>query len=110
LKLKDKKIAFGLTSSFYAFKNTIEEMKNIIKMGGKIIPIMSKNAYTTDTKYYKAQELIKEIPRITNTEIIYKEEKAEEVEADIVVIAPCSRKPYSKTCLINLRHTGTSGC
>ena len=110
MKLQDKKIAFGLTSSFYAFKNTIAEMKNIIKMGGKIIPIMSKNAYTADNKQYNTAELIKEIIRITDTEIIYEEEKAEEIEADIVVIAPCSRKPYSKTCLINIRYPSTYRC
>jgi len=33
LKLKNKKIAFGLTSPFYAFKPTINEMKKIMSEG-----------------------------------------------------------------------------
>lgn len=99
MKLKDKKIAFGLTSCFYAFKNTIAEMKIIVKEGGRLIPIMTKNAYETDSKYYKADDLKKEIESLSNRKIINTEEEAERVEADIIVIAPCSRKSHCKACI-----------
>ena len=59
MKLKGKKIGFILTGSFCTFKKTIEQMENIIKEGGKIIPIMSYNSYELDTKFGKARRFYK---------------------------------------------------
>lgn len=94
MKLVGKKIAFGLTSTFYAFKNTIKEMENIIAQGGEIIPIMPIDTYKTDSKYYKSEDFIKDIENVANRKIITKEEIADREEADILVIAPCCRKSY----------------
>ena len=91
MKIKGKKIAFGLTSSFYAFKNTISEMEKIIKVGGEVIPIMSMSAYTTDSKFGNTSDFIERIENITKKKVINSILEAEEVEADIMVIAPCSR-------------------
>lgn len=85
MKLNNRKIAFGLTSPLYTFKNTIEEIKKIAKLGGSIIPIMPFDTYK------KASDFINEIETITNNKVIYEEEKAKRVEADIMIIAPCSR-------------------
>lgn len=92
MKLKGRKIAFGLTSSFYTFKATLIEMKKIIAEGGEVFPIMSNGAYTTDSKFGNATDYIKKIEEITNKKIVNSLEEAEEVETDIMVIAPCSRK------------------
>lgn len=86
MKLKGRKIAFGFTDCFYAFKKTIAEMRNIVLQGGEIIPIMPLDTYKT--------HFIKEIEDISNRKIIIDEEEAERIEADIMIIAPCSRKPY----------------
>lgn len=92
LKIKNKKIAFGLTSSFYTYKATISEIKKIVAEGGEVFPIMSIGAYTTDTKFGKAEDFIKRIENITKKKIINNMQEAEDVESDILVIAPCSRK------------------
>ncbi len=102
MNLKNKKIAFGLTCSFYTFKATIAEMKKIVSEGGNVIPIMSKNAYTTNNKFGSANDYIKKIELITNRKVICGVEEAEEVESDIMIIAPCSRKHYSKVCFFYL--------
>ena len=91
MKVENKKIAFGLTNVFFAFEKVIAEMKKIQKYGGEIIPIMSKDTYTTDSKYYKSIDFIKDIEECSNRKIITVEKEAEEVEADILVIAPCCR-------------------
>lgn len=91
MKLKGRKIAFGLTDCFYAFKNTIAEMRDIALEGGKIIPIMPLDTYNTNSKFYKSTDFIKEIESISNRKIIINEEETERVEADIMIIAPCSR-------------------
>ena len=63
LNLKDKNIGFCLTGSFCTFKNTILQMKELTKEAN-IIPIMSYNAYNTDSKYGKASDFVKEIEKI----------------------------------------------
>ena len=90
MKLKDKKIAFGLTNAFYAFDKTIEQMRNIILDGGEIFPIMTIKTYQADNNI----QFVSKIEDITGKKIINSNTEAEKVEADIMVIAPCSRKPY----------------
>ena len=67
---------------------------------------MSYNAYNLDTKFGKAQEYIDEIKKISEKdEIIHTIQEAEPIGpkrlTDIMVVAPCSRKYYSKTCKFN---------
>lgn len=92
MKLKNKKIAFGLTSVFYTFNPTISEIKKIVSEGGEVFPIMSIKACTTNSKFGMANDFRKEIEEITNKKIINNTEEAEKIDADIMVIAPCSRK------------------
>lgn len=95
MELRGKKIGFCFTGSFYAFKATFEEIKRIIKKGGEVIPIMSYYAYSTDSKFGKAKDYVKEIEHITGKKVIYKMQEAEYIantyELDIMIIAPCSR-------------------
>lgn len=92
MKVKNKKIAFGLTSAFYTYKATISEIKKIVSDGGEVYPIMSFGAYTTDSKFGKAVEFVNKIEDITRKKIIINMQEAEEIESDVLVIAPCSRK------------------
>lgn len=92
MKIKNKKIAFGLTSAFYTYKATISEIKKIVSDGGEVYPIMSFGAYTTDSKFGKAIEFVNKIEDITRKKIIINMQEAEEIESDVLVIAPCSRK------------------
>lgn len=106
MKLEGKKIGFAFTGSFCTFKKVIEELKNIKKENADIIPIMSFNSYNSDTKFGTAEGFINEIKEITNKdEIIHTIQGAEPIGpnklTDVMVIAPCSRKYYSKTCKWN---------
>lgn len=95
MELKGKKIVFGITGSFYIFKNTFDEIKKIIKKGGEVIPIMSYHAYYTDSKFGRAHDFIKECEDITGKKIIHNMQEAEDIvnnsEIDVMIIAPCSR-------------------
>lgn len=92
MNIKNVSIAFGLTSTFYTIPATISEIKRIVNEGGDVYPVMSTSAFTTDTKFGKAEEFINNIEQITNKKIINNIAQAEEIEKDIMVIAPCSRK------------------
>lgn len=107
LKLKDKKVGFILTGSFYTFRNTIPEMKKIIDEGAEVIPIMSDYAYGLDTRYGKSGDFVKDIEKITNKEIIHTIQDVEPIGqkhlTDIMIVAPATRKYYSKDCKWNYR-------
>ena len=100
MDLKNKNIGFCLTGSFCTFKNTILQMKELVKAGANIIPIMSYNAYKLDSKFGKAKEFKKEIEEITGKEIIHTIQGAEPIGpkkmTDIMVIAPCSGNTLAK--------------
>lgn len=103
MKLENKKIGFAFTGSFCTFKAAIEELKKIKKEKADILPIMSYNSYNLDTKFGNAKDYIDEIKEITGKdEIIHTIQGAEPIGpkklTDIMVIAPCSRKYYCKTC------------
>lgn len=68
-----------MTGSFCTFKNTIPKIKDIISQGAEVIPIMSFNAYKTDTRFGKAQDFIEEIEELTKKKIIHTIEDAEPI-------------------------------
>jgi len=101
LKLKDKKIGFAFTGSFCTFKKTIPQLRKIVEEeGGKIIPIMSFNTYTMDTKFGNSKDFIKEIEEISNNKIIHTIQGAEPIGpqnlTDIMIVAPCSGNTIAK--------------
>ena len=71
MKLKGKRIGYVLTGSFCTFSKTIPVIKELVKNGAEVIPIMSYNSYNLDTKFGKAQDFIKEIEEITGKKIIH---------------------------------------
>lgn len=104
MKLKGKNIGFILTGSFCTFSKTIPKIKELVqKEEANVLPIMSYNSYNLDTKFGKAKDFISEIEEITGKEIIHTIQCAEPIGpkklTDIMIIAPCSRKYYGKTCL-----------
>lgn len=100
MDLKNKKIGFVLTGSFCTFSKTIPKIKELIKKGSEVIPIMSFNAFNSDTKFGKAKDFIDEIQEITGKEIIHTIQDAEPIGpkrlTDIMVVAPCSGNTISK--------------
>ncbi len=100
MELKGKKIGFCFTGSFCTFKNTITQLKEIVKLGGDVLPIMSFNSYNLDSKFGDAQDFINEIEEITGKKVIHTIQEAEPIGpkklTDIMVIAPCSGNTIAK--------------
>ena len=100
MKLKDKNVGFCLTGSFCTFKNTILQMKELVKEKANVIPIMSYKAYKSDTKFGKAKDFINEIESLTGNKIIHTIKDAEPIGpknmTDIIVIAPCTGNTLAK--------------
>ena len=98
--LKDKKIGFVFTGSFYNYKVVIPKVKELIERGAKVLPIMSFNSYKINTRFVRTKEIIMEIENITSNRIIHTIKEAEPIGlkhlTDIMIIAPCSGNTLAK--------------
>lgn len=93
-------VGFALCGSFCTFKKAISEMKKIKDLGAEIIPIMSYNAYLTDTRFGKASDFNNLIEEICENKIISTLSDAEPIGPkkllDILVIEPCTGNTLAK--------------
>ena len=100
MNLEGKRIGFVMTGSFCTFRKTINELKNIVKLGTKVVPIMSENSYTMNTKFGKAENFINEIEEITGTKILHTIQEVEPLGPkdmlDILVVAPATGNTIAK--------------
>jgi len=100
VNLEEKRIGFVMTGSFCTFRKTIDELKKIVKLGAKVVPIMSENSYTMDTKFGKARDFINEIEDITGTKILHTIQEVEPLGPkdmlDILVVAPATGNTMAK--------------
>ena len=100
MNLEGKRIGFVMTGSFCTFRKTIDELKKIVKLGAKVVPIMSENSYTMDTKFGKAEDFRNEIEDITGTKILHTIQEVEPLGPkdmlDILVVAPATGNTMAK--------------
>ena len=100
MEIEGKKIGFVLTGSFCTFSKVLPKMKELIKKGADILPIMSFNSYNLDTKFGDAKDITKEIEEMTGKTIIHTITDAEPIGpkkmTDIMIVAPCSGNTMSK--------------
>ena len=100
MKLEGKRIGFVFTGSFCTFRKTINQLKKIIELKAEVLPIMSNNSYTMDTKFGKAQDFIDEIEEITGRKILHTIQEVEPLGPkdmlDIIVVAPATGNTIAK--------------
>ena len=96
-------VGFALCGSFCTFKKAITELKKLTESDFNVIPIMSYNAFSTDTRFGKASDFINEIENICNNKIIATIKDAEPIGPkkmlDILVIEPCTGNTLAKIAL-----------
>lgn len=94
------KIGFAMCGSFCTFLNALDTLRSLAAAGHDITPIMSYNAYTTDTRFGNASYFISEIENITGKKIICTISDAEPIGpkrmTDILVIEPCTGNTLAK--------------
>ncbi len=93
-------IGFAICGSFCTFKSVFKEIENLTSLGYDVIPIMSENAFSFDTRFGEAKYWQDEFRRITNKDIIHTIKDAEPIGPkkllDILVIAPCTGNTLAK--------------
>lgn len=98
--MTEKTLGYALCGSFCTFSKTIPQIKELVNRGYKVLPIMSETAYTTDTRFGKAEEFISEIESITENKVIHTVSGAEPIGpkkmCDLLVVAPCTGNTIAK--------------
>ena len=101
--MKDITLGYAFCGSFCTVKNSLAALEELAKTGIKIKPIMSQIVYTTDTRFGKAEDLIKRVEEICGEKIIHDIPAAEPIGPknllDIIVVAPCTGNTIAKTAL-----------
>jgi dipicolinate synthase subunit B len=57
--VKKATIGFAMCGSFCTFSKAFEQMSALVREGYEVIPIMSQNAFTTDTRFGAAEDMVK---------------------------------------------------
>lgn len=96
-------IGFAMCGSFCTFSKALPQMKNLVDSGYKVLPIMSQNAYSTDTRFGKAEEMVKKAEEITGEEVLHTVTQTEPIGpkkmCDLLLIAPCTGNTLAKLSL-----------
>lgn len=98
--MKQIKLGFAICGSFCTIKLAIDQMRKLKKIGYDILPVMTDNAASIDTRFGKASETIKEIEKISSKKILTKIKEVEPIGpknmTDIFLIAPCTSNTLAK--------------
>lgn len=80
MKLTGKVIGFGLTGSYCTISKVIPQIQKIVDEGAEVIPIISENFKTTDTRFGKTHIWQNKIREITGNELITTIKDAEPID------------------------------
>ena len=92
-------VGYALTGSFCTLGRSLMGMRALAERGVELQPFMSERVYSTDTRFYKAAELIGEVERICGRSVVHTVEDAEPYgphPLDALIIAPCTGNTLSK--------------
>ena len=98
--MKTVKVGFAMCGSFCTFSKALEQMEILVKLGYDVIPVMSFNAYSTDTRFGKANDICGKIRELCQKDIICTIKDAEPIGpkkiTDIMLVAPCTGNTLAK--------------
>lgn len=93
-------IGYALCGSFCTFEKSINQMRALADAGYPLVPIMSYNAYSTDTRFGKADDFVWEIEDICNRKVIKSIVEAEPIGPkkmlDLLLVSPCTGNTLAK--------------
>ncbi|TDQ39698.1 dipicolinate synthase subunit B [Aureibacillus halotolerans] len=100
MKLKGKRIGFGMTGSHCTYEEVMPQMQVLMDEGAKVVPIVSSTLVHTSTRFGQAGEWVEKIEKATGEKVIDSIVKAEplgpKTPLDCMVIAPLTGNSLSK--------------
>ena len=96
-------IGFAMCGSFCTFSKAFEQMRALKALGYDVLPIMSQNAASTDTRFGRAEDMVKQAETITGKKVLATSVETEPIGpkelCDLLVIAPCTGNTLAKLSL-----------
>ena len=93
-------IGYAFCGSFCTFAASLSSLERLISEGRQIQPIMSENAYSTDTRFFVARDFVNRVETLCGREIIHTVKDAERLgpasPLSALVIAPCTGNTLAK--------------
>ena len=93
-------IGFAMTGSYCTFKKIFPQIEALVNNGYNVIPIVSDNVLSTDTRFGRADDHLSKLFNLTNNQVISSIPMAEPIGPkkllDLLVIAPCTGNTIAK--------------
>ncbi|MGO0123141.1 dipicolinate synthase subunit B [Desulfothermobacter acidiphilus] len=100
MRLRGIKMGFALTGSFCTLGETLRQVERLLREGAEIIPIVTREVATTDTRFGAAEEWKAKLTALTGRPVIESIVGAEPIGPqrllDILVVAPCTGNTLAK--------------
>ncbi len=94
------KIGFAMCGSFCTIAQALKEINLLVNNGYDVTPILSPIVYNTNTRFTVADDLQKELQRITGNNIIHTITEAEPIGPkkmfDALIVCPCTGNTLAK--------------
>lgn len=91
---------FAICGSFCNMENAIKQLEILIEKGEEVIPIVSYNVYSTNTRFGKASQIIEKIEQLCNRNVICSLQEAEplgpRICLDVLCVCPCTGNTLAK--------------
>lgn len=99
-RLKGVRVGFAMCGSFCTFAQCFDALETLLSLGCEIIPVMSFNAYDTDTRFGNAAKHRERLRSLCGREIIHTIADAEPIGpknmTDIMLVANCTGNTLAK--------------
>ncbi len=93
-------IGYAMCGSFCTFADSFESLEKLKNIYGEVLPIMSHNAYSTDTRFGNSRDWVEKIEMLCGRKIINTIADAEplgpQIALDALVISPCTGNTLAK--------------
>lgn len=93
-------IGFAMCGSYCTHRRALTELEKLVKQGHEILPILSENVASTDTRFGSASDLKRRLFELTGREAISTVVDAEplgpKIKLDALVICPCTGNTLAK--------------
>lgn len=97
---KFHRIGYCFTGSHCTFARSLGVMTGLAESGYQIVPIMSENAYYTDTRFFGAEDFSRRVEAVCGRSVIHTVVDAEPLgprdPLDLLIVAPCTGNTLAK--------------
>ncbi len=94
------KIVFAVCGSFCNHKNALDSLKDLIRSGHEVTPVVSEIVSKTDTRFGTKETFILNIETLCGKKVITNIKDAEEIltpkQYDLLIICPCTGNTLAK--------------